>query len=81
MLAQEWSEESVGRWQDFYDTAPRVLIYGGAQSLIFQNLSKLPEYEDFKPVECKKIIFSSAATLNAFSFSMSVTALFMFFSR
>ena len=54
LLAREWTNESIVEWQEFYNTAPRDLVYGGAGNRPTENLPHLPEYKDLKPEECQR---------------------------
>ncbi|CAF4729970.1 unnamed protein product, partial [Rotaria sp. Silwood2] len=39
--------------QKFYNAAPSSVVAGLADNFKWINLTKIPEYEDLKPVECK----------------------------
>ncbi|CAF2918621.1 unnamed protein product [Rotaria sp. Silwood2] len=49
----KWTPESVLQWQKFYNDAPRSVVAGLGDNFKWINLTKIPEYEDLKPVECK----------------------------
>jgi hypothetical protein len=55
-----WTPESISQWQDFYNNAPRFLFAGRAGNFTFENLPRLPAFEDFKPPECKRGIPTSS---------------------
>ncbi|CAF5211345.1 unnamed protein product, partial [Rotaria magnacalcarata] len=50
----KWTPDRVAEWQEFYNTAPRMLIHGAAPNLQFNPLPKIPEYKDLKPVTCAR---------------------------
>ncbi|CAF4866020.1 unnamed protein product [Rotaria sp. Silwood1] len=54
LLNLTWTPERAVQWQEFYDTTSRVLMYGASPNLQFNNMSRLPKYEDLKPVPCTK---------------------------
>ncbi|CAF4212369.1 unnamed protein product, partial [Adineta steineri] len=56
--AWKQTPESVRKWQEFYDNAPRLPIGGRARNYTLEELPRLPEYIDLKPSECKKDISS-----------------------
>ncbi|CAF4186234.1 unnamed protein product, partial [Adineta steineri] len=62
----KWTPESVRKWQEFYDNAPRLLIGGRAGSYTLEELPRLPEYIDLKPSECKKDISSKGIHQTSF---------------
>ncbi|CAF0775985.1 unnamed protein product [Adineta ricciae] len=54
LLTKNWTSESTKQWQNFYERAPRLVIYGKSGYFQDQMLSTLPTYEDFKAEECHK---------------------------
>ncbi|CAF4866010.1 unnamed protein product, partial [Rotaria sp. Silwood1] len=54
LLNLTWTPERAVQWQEFYNTASRVLIYGASPNIQFNNMSSLPKYKDLKPVPCTK---------------------------
>ncbi|CAF3687851.1 unnamed protein product [Rotaria sp. Silwood1] len=54
LLNQTWTPERAVQWQEFYNTASRVLVYGAAPSRQYNVIPSLPKYQDFKPVPCTK---------------------------
>ncbi|CAF4000838.1 unnamed protein product [Rotaria sordida] len=52
LLARTWTSESTIQWQNFYDRASRVVIYGGSGHLDSQILPVLPTYKDLKHETC-----------------------------
>jgi hypothetical protein len=64
-MEQKWTPESISKWQEFYNNAPRVVIYGLAGNFSYESLTKLPEYKDLKPSECKRDISNSAIRQNS----------------
>ncbi|CAF3360809.1 unnamed protein product [Rotaria socialis] len=50
----KWTPERVAEWQEFYNTVPRIAIYGAAPNLQFNPLPRIPEYKDLKPVICTR---------------------------
>jgi hypothetical protein len=68
ILAQKWSPESIGKWQDFYNNASRYLVYGDGVKFSSEYLPRLPEFKDLKPAECKRSIPSLAIRQHSFAF-------------
>ncbi|CAF1122491.1 unnamed protein product [Rotaria sp. Silwood1] len=62
-----WTSELVTQWQNFFHDASRLIVYGRTDNYKFLNQDKLPEYEDLKPLECKKSISNMGFRQN-FSF-------------
>lgn len=54
LVNQTWTTEKATQWQEFYNTAGRLLIHGASPNLHFEALPGLPKYEDLKPVPCVK---------------------------
>lgn len=54
LVNQTWTPEKATEWQEFFNTANRLLIYGASPNLHFETLPGLPNYEDLKPVPCVK---------------------------
>ncbi|CAF2811760.1 unnamed protein product [Rotaria sp. Silwood2] len=63
----KWTPESVVQWQNFFNDASRLVVYGRTDNYKFINQDKLPEYKDLKPLECKRTISNLAIRQN-FSF-------------
>ncbi len=59
LLERQWTPQSIADWQTFYNSSSKTLIYGSAGNFISVDLPKLPDYEDFKPDECKRNTTSS----------------------
>ncbi|CAF4119878.1 unnamed protein product, partial [Rotaria sordida] len=53
-LDLKWTPESAKQWQEYYNKAPRVAVFAGAGQFEAEPLDTLPEYQDFKPVQCQK---------------------------
>jgi hypothetical protein len=66
LLNQTWTPESIAEWQEFYNNASRTIVFGRADNFNFDYLPKLPEYEDLKTSECKRVIINSAVGQNSF---------------
>ncbi|CAF0926306.1 unnamed protein product [Rotaria sp. Silwood1] len=49
-----WTTESSKQWQEYYNNVPRLSIFTRAGQIQIENLTVLPEYQDFKPVQCQK---------------------------
>jgi hypothetical protein len=60
----KWTPESIQQWQEFYNDAPRVVIFGQTGNFSFENITKLPEFKDLKASECKRSILNSAIRQN-----------------
>jgi len=74
-----WTNGDAEKWQKFYDTSPRTLIYGVAGNHTFERVSKLPEYKDFDPPQCHAGIINDArTTTNHFSFLIFLSSLARF---
>ncbi|CAF2078555.1 unnamed protein product [Rotaria magnacalcarata] len=56
----EWTPDLVDQWQKFYNDAQRVVVSGSTSNITAMGLTKLPEYEDLKPTECKRNISNMA---------------------
>ncbi|CAF1430401.1 unnamed protein product, partial [Rotaria sordida] len=54
LLNLTWTSEQAVQWQEFYNIASRVLLYGASSNLQFKFMSGLPKYQDLKPVACTK---------------------------
>ncbi|CAF1369573.1 unnamed protein product, partial [Rotaria sordida] len=50
----KWTSESSKQWQEYYNNAPRLSIFIRAGQLQIENLTVLPQYQDFKSVQCEK---------------------------
>ncbi|CAF0997031.1 unnamed protein product [Adineta steineri] len=74
----KWTPESINKWQEFYDNAPRLLIAGGAGNFTYEELPRLPEYIDLKPQECKKTISSKGIHETSF-ISLTIISFLMTF--
>lgn len=59
-----WTPESVVRWQEFYNKAPRLVIYDRGSHVDSQILPLIPKYEDiqFEPCNRKAIEKSTEPT-------------------
>lgn len=73
LLELQWTPESTLQWQEFYNNASRRVIFGVAGNFSYENLPQIPEYEDLKPLECKKIIISSAVDQKSFIFLILIS--------
>ncbi len=60
LLELKWTPESVKGWQEFYNNASRLLIYGKSGNFSYEDLPTLPKFQDLKPPTCKKGISSMA---------------------
>jgi hypothetical protein len=49
-----WTPESVVQWQEFYNKAPRLIIYDRGSHTDSEVLSVIPKYEDIKIEPCDK---------------------------
>ncbi|CAF0933370.1 unnamed protein product [Adineta steineri] len=74
----KWTPESINKWQEFYDNAPRLLIAGGAGNFTYEELPRLPEYIDLKPQECKKDMSSKGIHETSF-ISLTIISFLMTF--
>jgi hypothetical protein len=54
LFDRQWTTQSIADWQTFYNSSSKTLMYGGGLNFTGVDLPKLPEYQDFKPYECKK---------------------------
>ncbi|CAF3811928.1 unnamed protein product [Rotaria sp. Silwood1] len=51
---RQWTTQSIADWQTFYNSTSKTLIYDNGGNITLVDLPKLPDYEDFKPYQCKK---------------------------
>ncbi|CAF1258772.1 unnamed protein product, partial [Rotaria sordida] len=58
-LDLKWTPESAKQWQEYYNKASRVAVFAGAGQFEAEPLDTLPEYQDFKPVQCQKQIITN----------------------
>jgi hypothetical protein len=49
-----WTPQSAIKWQQFYNSAARLIKYGGLGHVEYENMDTLPKYEDLKSEQCKK---------------------------
>jgi uncharacterized Zn-finger protein len=49
-----WTPESVAQWQEFYNKAPRLIIYDRGNQTDSEVLPIIPKYEDIKVEPCNK---------------------------
>jgi len=49
-----WTPESVVQWQEFYNKAPRLIIYDRGSRMDSEVLPIIPKYEDIKFEPCNK---------------------------
>jgi len=54
LLDLKWTPELAARWQEFYNSASRLVIYGRSGQMQSQILETLPTYKDLQPDECPK---------------------------
>ena len=73
-MERKWTPESVVEWQQFYNNASRLLIYGQSGNFSFEYLPHLPTYKDLKLAECKTRD-SSFATRQTSSFLLPLILL------
>ncbi len=64
-MKRQWTPETIVQWQEFYNKAPRLLIFGQGGNFSFQTLPELPPYKDLTPPPCKRGIPSSAIRQNS----------------
>ncbi len=52
-----WTPDSVAQWQEFYNKAPRLIIYDRGNRTDSEVLPTIPKYEDikFEPCNAKEI--------------------------
>ncbi|CAF3448817.1 unnamed protein product [Rotaria sp. Silwood1] len=50
----KWTPELAVQWQEFYNDATRLLLYGRSGQLQRQILQGIPTYKDFQPDICRK---------------------------
>ena len=50
----KWTPESTTQWQEFYNKAPRVILFNRQSQFELKNISSNPLYEDLKVEPCKK---------------------------
>ncbi len=76
-----WTPESVVQWQEFYNKAPRLIIYDRGSRMDSEVLPIIPKYEDikFEPCNKKEIQNSTDQSRNDSNNSMaSQQTLFLF---
>ncbi len=54
LLNLTWTPELAVQWQEFYNTASRVLSYGRSGQFQTEILQTLPTYKDLQPDICPK---------------------------
>jgi hypothetical protein len=77
LLERQWTPQSIADWQTFYNSSSKTLIYGSAGNITLFDLPKLPDYEDFKPDECKRNTTSSGKSLSPLKFLLHLTVMKM----
>ena len=50
-----WTSESIARWQQFYNDASRLVIFGGNVDYNLEVLAHLPKYGDLKEESCDTV--------------------------
>jgi hypothetical protein len=68
LLNLKWTPESTREWQEFYNHASRLLVYGQSGNVSLENLPTLPQFKDLQPPECKHGIPSLAIRQKSFVF-------------
>jgi len=77
LLERQWTPQSIADWQTFYNSSSKTLIYGSGGNITLVDLPKLPDYEDFKPDECKRNTTSSGKSLSPLKFLLHLTVMKM----
>ncbi|CAF1224031.1 unnamed protein product [Rotaria sp. Silwood1] len=54
LLSRTWTSESIIQWQNFYDRASKVVMYGRSGHFNSQILPILPTYKDLKHETCNR---------------------------
>ncbi|CAF3053826.1 unnamed protein product [Rotaria sp. Silwood2] len=67
-----WTSQLVTQWQEFYNNASRLVLYGGEANLQHLMLSRLQKYEDLKQKECNKSSTGNNTTVIIPSFNTIV---------
>jgi hypothetical protein len=49
-----WTPESIAQWQEFYNKAPRLIIYDRGSHMDSEVLPIIPKYEDIEFEPCNK---------------------------
>jgi hypothetical protein len=82
-MKRKWTPEAIVQWQEFYNNASRLLIYGHAGNFSYETLPRIPKYKDLKPPECKRGIPSLAIRHNSlilFTLLSFITTILSIFS-
>ncbi|CAF4783786.1 unnamed protein product [Rotaria socialis] len=77
LMDLKWTPELAEQWQKFYNDAPRVVISGPTGNFTITNLTRLPDYEDLKPAECKRSITNTAIRSVFLSMFFTFTSFFV----
>ena len=62
LLDLKWTPERAVQWQEFFNKASRLLIYGRGGHFQFETWPKLPEYNDLKPADCANVQNGTSGT-------------------
>lgn len=54
LLNLTWTPQLATQWQEFYNTASRLLLYGSAGQMENEMIPTLPTYKDLQPDICPK---------------------------
>jgi hypothetical protein len=54
LLDFKWTSESSKQWQEYYNTAPRTIIFSRGGKYESETLDILAKYEDLKTIQCQK---------------------------
>ncbi|CAF2882697.1 unnamed protein product, partial [Rotaria sp. Silwood2] len=71
LLSIKRTAELAEQWQEFYNNATRLVVFGRAEHLDSDILENLPKFENLKPVECRKEPIVNSATSNTIDFSLA----------